>query len=225
MAYINDIDPTVASFDTMLEGKTGQRTAELEGERREYTPEAITPLGNNDFGSHFTTVAGGPQEVVVFNSNGKQITVKIDGDEAEADMEVLVFAHQGEGGGRHTLEINYSLTWATEIKRGIDMMIKHGEISVDSSLIPYMASLVGRTTTADVREVLGADNAVVELAIEILSCAPDANEIVGSQRLDELISISRWGDSIGGIVCTFGVLKEAGIILYSCTEARMLLRQ
>jgi hypothetical protein len=172
-----------------------------------------------------TSVHTSPQEVVVFNSNGKQITVKIDGDEAEANMEVLVFAHQGEGGGRHTLEINYSLTWATEIKRGIDMMIKHGEISVDSSLIPYIASLVGRTTTADVREVLGADNAVVELAIEILSCAPDVKEIVGSQRLDELISISRWGDSIGGIVCTLGVLKEAGIILYSCTEARMLLRQ
>ncbi len=185
----------------------------------------FSTFGKNDFRSQIVTVEGGPQQVIVANGSGKQITVSIDGEESEADMKVIVFAHPGEGEERNTLVVNYSPTWARLIEESLDMILSNAEISVDQEIIPLAARTLGRMTQTEVLEVLGADNQLVELAVEILSLVHDAEEPSGIERLDDLISLSRWGDTIGGIVCTIGILKEAGIAVHSSSEAIMLLRQ
>ena len=95
-----------------------------------------TPFGKNDFGSNFVTVEGGPQHVLVTNCNGKQITVSIEGEEAEVNMKVIVFAHPGEGEERNILVVNYSPSWATAIEEDLDTILSNAEISVDQDIIP-----------------------------------------------------------------------------------------
>ena len=162
---------------------------------------------------------------VIANGYGEKLIVTIDGEEEEEGMNAIVFAHPGMGAEHNNLEVNYSPTWATVLEEGIDTIIANAEISFDNDIIPYAARTIGSMTTSDALEVLGADNSLIEIAIEIFSLPPDADEPMGRLRFDELISLSRWGDTIGGIICTLGILKEAGIVVYSCSEAPTLLRQ
>ena len=120
-------------------------------------PKMECTFGKNDFGSHLITIQGGVQEVIVTNGYGEQLSVTIDG-EGEAGMNAIVFAHPGMGAEYNNLEVNYSPTWATALEEGIDTIIANAEISVDNDIIPYAARTIGRMTTSDALEVLGADN-------------------------------------------------------------------
>ena len=81
---------------------------------------------------------GGFQQVLVTNGNGKQITVSIEGEEAEVNMKGFVFAHPGEGEERNILVVDYSPSWATAIEEDLDTILSNAEISVDQISIPII---------------------------------------------------------------------------------------
>ena len=87
------------------------------------------------------------------NGNGKHITASIEGEEAEVNMKVIVFAHPGEGEERNILVVDYSPSWATAIEEDLDTILSNAEISVDQDIIPLAARTLGRMTQTEVLEV------------------------------------------------------------------------
>ena len=134
---------------------------------------------------------------------------------------MVVYAHPVGG----NLEINYSPTWAREIYQGVDMIVGAVGLSISCDSIAYFVRIACQTTTDDILTTLGENNVLNDYAIELLTLDPCAEEQAGQQRIEDLFTVSRWGNTIGGIVIILSILKEAGVILYACSEASMLLRQ
>ena len=144
-------------------------------------------------------------------------TITMEFDEDEVGSATIVFGSNQD--------FNSSTTWATQLRETIEI-IEHGSRIIKSdTTIPYIARLMGGMAISNVIEILGETNALNEVAIELLGLVKDADEPRGSQRQDEVISISRWSDTIGGIAMVLDILKDAGITVQASADASQILRQ
>jgi hypothetical protein len=138
-------------------------------------------------------------------------------DEDEVGSATIVFGSKQD--------FNSSTTWATQRSETIEIIENGSRIIKSDTTIPYIARMMGGMAISNVIEILEETNALNEVAIDLLGLVKDVDESRGTQRQDEVISISRWSDTIGGIAMVLDILEDAGITFQASVDASQILRQ
>jgi hypothetical protein len=106
-------------------------------------------------------------------------------------------------------DFNSSTTWATQLSKTIEIIENGSRIIKSDTITPYIARVMGGMAISNVIAILIETNALNDVAIDLLGLVKDADEPRGTQRQVEVISISRWSDTIGGIAMVLDILKDA----------------
>jgi hypothetical protein len=86
--------------------------------------------------------------------------------------------------------------------------------------------VLGDSAISTVIETLGKTTiALNDVAMDLLCLVNDADKPSGQQRQIDVISISRWSHTIGGIAIVLDILKDAGITVQTSTDTSQILRQ
>jgi len=134
---------------------------------------------------------------------------------ADIGMETIAFGTNSN--------FNSSTTWATQLRDTLEIIELGSNVNTSDTTILYIARVLGESAISTVIETLGETTiALNDVAMDLLSLVNDADKPSGQQRQIDVISISRWCYTLGGIAIVIDILKDAGIIVQTSTDASQI---
>jgi hypothetical protein len=214
-------DPILSEIRAL--GAAARAEGDEEGEDDHSVFTAISPRratskqGENNWASGIFTIKSEDQEVDVSNAQDQYKSIMMKFEAADIGMETIAFGTNSN--------FNSSTTWASQLRDTLEIIELGSNVTSSDTTIPYIARVLGDSAISTVIETLGETNALNDVAMDLLCLVKDADEPSGQQRQSDVISISRWSHTIGGIAIVLDILKDAGIIVQTSTDAPQILRQ
>ena len=223
MALESYYDPILSEMRTLGEAARAEGVDQGDDETNHNVSTTVSirrpasNQGENNWASGVFTITSENQEVDVSNAQNQFKSIMMEFDADDIGMDTIAFGTNDE--------FNSSTTWATQLSSTIKAIQKGSKVTASDTTIPYIARVLGDTAISTVIEILGETNALNDVAMDLLCLVEDADEPSGQQRQVDIISISRWSHTIGGIAMVLDILKDAGITVQASEDASQILRQ